>query len=54
MSSKCVKRFRRLTLKIKKDNAIIERRYKFNVILYRLIIEKRINDIINNENDNDD
>ena len=39
---------------MKKNNAIIERRYKFNVTLHRSIIEKRINIIINNENDNDD
>ena len=54
MSSKRVERFRQLTSKMKKDNAIIERRYEFNVTSHRSIIEKRINDIVNNENDNDD
>ena len=39
---------------MKKNNAAIERRYEFNVILYRSIIEKRINIIDNNENNNDD
>ena len=51
---KCVKRFHRSTLKIKKDNAIIERRYEFNVISHRSIIKKYINIINNNENDDDD
>ena len=39
---------------MKKKNAIIERRYEFNVISYRSIIEKYINIIINNEDDNND
>ena len=39
---------------MKKDNAIIERRYKFNVISHRSIIKKRINIIDNNENNDDD
>ena len=38
-------------LKMKKDNATIERRYEFNVISHRLIIEKRINIINNDKND---
>ena len=42
-------------LKMKKNNAIIERHYEFNVISHRSIIEKHINIINNDENnDNDD
>ena len=51
---KRVKRSRRSILKMKKNNAIIERRYEFNVISHYLIIEKRINIINNNKNDDDD
>ena len=39
---------------MKKNNATIERRYEFNVTSHRSIIEKRIDDIVNNENNNDD
>ena len=38
---------------MKKDSAIIERRYELNVISHHSIIEKRINIIDNNENDDD-
>ena len=54
MLIKRIKRFYRLMLKIKENNAVIERRYKFNVILHRLIIKKRINIIVNNEDNNND
>ena len=39
---------------MKKNNAIIERHYKLNVILYYSIIEKCIDIVDNNENDDDD
>ena len=54
MLLKRIKRSRRLTSKMKKDNAIIERRYEFNVISHRSIIKKYIDIINNNKNDNND
>ena len=39
---------------MKKNNAIIERRYELNVISHRSIIEKHIDIIDNNENDDND